>query len=579
MESLELQERRWKQLKLLQLAYPDFPEFMEEMMIFLGFQATDMQKDIASFMESCSNYSMVQAQRGQAKTSIAACFAVWNLIHNPKYRVLVVSAAETLSSEISTLIVRIITTHPNLSCLRPDTAAGDRSSVQAFDVHHTLKGVDKSPSVACVGITSSLPGKRADLILADDCETEKNSETAVMRERILQRTKEFSQINQYGKILYLGTPQNQDSLYNTLPARGCQVRIWTGRYPTKEQLPDYGEYLAPYIKQKLEADPSLGTGGGVLGDQGKPTDPQLYSESTLRRKEIEVGKSNFALQYMLNTKLLDRDRYPLKPSECVLIGNLGQGVAPLKVTRAFSDFKSFTMDTFQFNLAKIHSSSKEVGELTNFMYIDPAGKGGKGDNTAYSIGAELNTNIFIQAVGGLEGGYETEKLEELALIAKKYNVRAIQIEKNFGYGAFTQIFAPILRKIHPDCGITEDMVSKQKELRIIDTLEPVINAGQLIFTEECVKNELANCTESVRELFFQMAKIHRKKDALAHDDLLDSLAGLVNFLKERLNKDKEAEVKAYQKRQSEAFIDRFLAGRWDNPEALPKRHSGGFRYG
>lgn len=64
MESLELQERRWKQLKLLQLAYPDFPEFMEEMMIFLGFQATDMQKDIASFMESCSNYAMVQAQRG-----------------------------------------------------------------------------------------------------------------------------------------------------------------------------------------------------------------------------------------------------------------------------------------------------------------------------------------------------------------------------------------------------------------------------------------------------------------------------------------------------------------------------------
>lgn len=104
----------------------------------------------------------------QAKTTIAACFAVWCLIHNPKYRILVVSAAETLSSEISTLIVRIIMTHPDLECLRPDTSAGDRSSVQAFDVHHTLKGVDKSPSVACIGITSTLPGKRADLILADD---------------------------------------------------------------------------------------------------------------------------------------------------------------------------------------------------------------------------------------------------------------------------------------------------------------------------------------------------------------------------------------------------------------------------
>lgn len=571
MESKQAQEKRWKQLRLLQIIYPSFVPFMENVMEFLGFKATELQKDIAEFMESCPNYAMVQAQRGQAKTSIAACFAVYCLIHNPKFRILVVSAAETLSNEISTLIVRIIMTHPDLACLRPDTSAGDRSSVQAFDVHHTLKGIDKSPSVACIGITSTLPGKRADLILADDVETEKNSETSTMRERILQRTKEFSQINQYGKILYLGTPQNQDSLYNTLPARGCLVRIWTGRYPTKEQLPDYGDMLAPYIKKKLEENPALGIGGGLLGDQGQPTDPQLYNESTLRRKEVEVGRSNFALQYMLNTKLLDKDRYPLKPSECVLIGNLGQGVAPLTLTRAFSDFKSFTVDTFQFSLAKIHSMSSEVGKLVNYMYIDPAGKGGNGDNTAYSVGAELNTNIFIQAVGVIEGGYELEKLEKLARIAKDFNVKCIMIEKNFGYGAFTQIFAPILKRIHPDCGITEDMVSKQKELRIIDTLEPVINAGQLVFTENAVQRELENCTESVRELFFQMAKIHRKKDALMHDDVLDSLAGLVNFLKERLNKDKAVEIKRYQQEEANRFIDMLLAGRWDNKEALPSR--------
>lgn len=392
-----------------------------------------------------------------------------------------------------------------------------------------------------------------------------------MRERILQRTKEFSQINQYGKILYLGTPQNQDSLYNTLPARGCLVRIWTGRYPTKEQLPDYGDMLAPYIRKKLEENPALGIGGGILGDQGQPTDPQLYNEATLRRKEVEVGRSNFALQYMLNTKLLDKDRYPLKPSECVLIGNLGQGVAPLTITRAFSDFKTFTVDTFQFSLAKIHSMSSEVGRLVNYMYIDPAGKGGNGDNTAYSVGAELNTNIFIQAAGVIEGGYELEKLEKLAKIAKEFDVKCIMIEKNFGYGAFTQIFAPILKRIHPDCGITEDMVSKQKELRIIDTLEPVINAGRLIFTENAVQRELEGCTESVRELFFQMAKIHRKKDALMHDDVLDSLAGLVNFLKERLNKDKAVEIKRYQQEEANRFINMLLAGRWDNKEALPSR--------
>lgn len=64
MESREAQEKRWKQLKLLQIIYPHFVPFMSDMMEFLGFKATDLQKDIAEFMETCPNYAMVQAQRG-----------------------------------------------------------------------------------------------------------------------------------------------------------------------------------------------------------------------------------------------------------------------------------------------------------------------------------------------------------------------------------------------------------------------------------------------------------------------------------------------------------------------------------
>ena len=40
-----------------------------------------------------------------------------------------------------------------------------------------LKGVDRSPSVACIGITGQLPGKRADLLIADDIESPKNAGT------------------------------------------------------------------------------------------------------------------------------------------------------------------------------------------------------------------------------------------------------------------------------------------------------------------------------------------------------------------------------------------------------------------
>jgi len=54
-----------------------------------------------------------------------------------------------------------------------------------------------------------------------------------------------------GRIVYLGTPQSVNSIYNTLPGRGYTVRIWTGRFPTPAQIESYGDLLAPWITRKL----------------------------------------------------------------------------------------------------------------------------------------------------------------------------------------------------------------------------------------------------------------------------------------------------------------------------------------
>ncbi|MCO4346802.1 phage terminase large subunit, partial [Staphylococcus agnetis] len=239
----------------------------------------------------------VQAQRGQAKSTITAIFAVWCLMQNPKTRVLIVSAGNDLSSEISTLITRIIMNMDILKCMRPDSSAGDRVSVEAFDVHFSLKGIDKSPSVRCIGIGGNLPGKRADLLIADDIESPKNARTATNREVLRQAVKEFAAICTTGRIVYLGTPQTGESIYNELPQKGFTVRIWPGRFPNAKQIEHYGDMLAPSILAAIERDGSLTTGGGLDGSRGKPTDPMLMSEETLRGKERE-GVAYFELQYM-----------------------------------------------------------------------------------------------------------------------------------------------------------------------------------------------------------------------------------------------------------------------------------------
>ena len=313
-ESPEQQMQRWDDLKALQEHYADFRDFYHDCSVdLLGFVPTDEQYDIAQYVAYGAHYAMVQAQRGEAKTTITGCFAVWCLIHDPWFRVLIISAGTPLAKQISVWCIQIINGMPELECLRVDPShPGARASVEAYDIHHTLKGAEKSPSIACLGITSTSQGYRADLLIPDDIESSKNSKTAHMREQLRHLTKDFTSINSKGRIIYLGTPQSTESIYNELPARGFDVRIWPGRYPTLEEEPNYNGHLAPSIVAQMTQDPSLRTGGGPLGDRGKPTDPGMMSEVQLTKKEVDQGRSYFNLQHMLDTALSDSDRYPLK---------------------------------------------------------------------------------------------------------------------------------------------------------------------------------------------------------------------------------------------------------------------------
>ena len=69
----------------------------------------------------------------------------------------------------------------------------------------------------------------------------------------------------------------------------------------------------------MYADPTLRTGGGLDGSLGKPTDPVLLDEETLTKKELDQGQAYFQLQHMLNTKLSDEMRHPLKTKNLIVM--------------------------------------------------------------------------------------------------------------------------------------------------------------------------------------------------------------------------------------------------------------------
>lgn len=568
-ESSALAQIRWAKLELVQEHYKHFLDFLHDAMALLGFDVTELQEDIAEFLEFGPSYKMVEAQRGQAKSTITAIYAVWRLLHTPSLRVLILSAGGDLASDIARLCIRIIETMDVLECMRPDKNAGDQTSNEGYDLHHSLKGVDKSASLTSIGITGNLQGKRADLLIADDIESAKNSQTALMRERLLHLTKDFTSINSTGDIVYLGTPQSVDSIYGTLPARGFTLRIWPGRYPNATQRAKYGAFLAPMLAKRLDADPSLGTGGGPTGKDGKPTDPKLMSEAALTKKEIDQARSYFLLQHMLITDLSDEDKYPLKLKNALFMNlslthahtNLIWMPSPQQLIPVPSESAVHGTEMY-----KPLIGSDELREYeSKIMFIDPAGGGANGDETAWVVAAFLAGYIFILAAGAVKGGYELPMMESLSKTACAYNVDMVLIEPNLGHGAMKNVMLPVLRaecqKEGQTIGVEDsEYVTGKKEQRICDTLEPILGKHRLVFNIDCLEADVKSVQKypmdkrKVFQLFFQIAHITRTTGSLLKDDRVDGLYGAVRYFADKLARDADEEARKRTEREEQNWM-------------------------
>ena len=127
-------------------------------------------------------------------------------------------------------------------------------------------------------------------------------------------------------------------------------------------------------------------------------------------------------------------------------------------------------------------------------------------------------------------------------------------------GMFTSLLTPIMNKIYP-CTIEEVRNNIQKEKRIIDTLEPVLNQHKLIVGKEVIREDiesLKNYPDEVRKeysLIYQMTHLTKDKGCLAHDDRLDCLAIAVKACLEMLMVDVDKIIAE----QEEAEWERELA--------------------
>lgn len=496
---------------------------------------TRCQIDMARKLSAGDNRRFIlQAFRGIGKSFITCAFVVWKLWNNPDLKFMIVSASKERADANSIFIKRIIDLMPQLQELKPKH--GQRDAVISFDVGPAKP--DHSPSVKSVGITGQLTGSRADILIADDVEVPNNSATQAARDRLSELVKEFDAIlKPGGTIIYLGTPQNEMTLYRELEGRGYTTTIWPARYPRdRKDWQSYGDRLAPMLHAELEEDPE--------SFYWRPTDEVRFDDTDLKERELSYGKAGFALQFMLNPNLSDAEKYPLKLRD-LIVADLDPESSPM-VYQWLPNPQNKREDVPNVGLmGDSYHTYQTVGSAFSsytqkILVIDPSGRGK--DETGYAVLYQLNGYIFAMEVGGMRGGYEDSTLEALAKIGRKWKVNEYVIEGNFGDGMYLELFKPVAARIHP-AAVTEVKSKGQKELRICDVLEPIMGSHRLIINASAIVQDYQSASDKdgvrnpIYSLFYQMTRISRERGALAHDDRLDALAIGVQFFVESMAKD------------------------------------------
>ena len=169
----------------------------------------------------------------------------------------------------------------------------------------------------------------------------------------------------------------------------------------------------------------------------------------------------------------------------------------------------------------------------------------------------------MSPTSGIPGGYSQETLESLAKVAKNQKVNAVIIESNFGDGMFTELLKPIMTKVYP-VSMEEVRHSIQKEKRIIDTLEPLMNQHKLVIDESLVEKDYRSTQHLTPEkalqyqLFYQMTRITRQKGSLAHDDRLDVLAIGVNYWVEQMAQNADDKIKSRKDHLMDRALENFM---------------------
>jgi hypothetical protein len=360
--------------------------------------------------------------------------------------------------------------------------------------------------------------------------------------------------------MYLGTPQTTFTVYRKLAERSYRPFVWPARYPRKGKLSQYEGLLAPQMQEDIDNG----------AEEWSVTDPDRFGEDDLIEREASMGRSNFMLQFQLDTSLSDAEKFPLKMADLVITA-VNPTEAPDNVIWC-SDPSNVIKDCPTVGLPGdyFYSPMQLCGEWTPYTEticsIDPSGRGT--DETAAAFLSQKNGFLYLHEMRAYRDGYSDSTLLDILRGCKKYGVTKLVIETNFGDGIVSELFKKHLQQTKQAIDIEEVRANVRKEDRIIDSLEPILNQHRLVVNRKVIDWDYNSNKDAAPELrlmymlFYQMSRMCREKGAVKHDDRLDCLAQGVQYYTDAMSISAQEAINLRKRDEWNSILQDFL----ENPQ-------------
>jgi len=433
---------------------------------------------IAAFLETSwergDRRLLLMAFRACGKSTLVGLFCVWLLLKSPDVRILVLSADLPLAKKMVRNAKRILEKHPLTRHLKP--AALDQWASDRFTVNRETELRD--PSMLAKGIMSNLTGTRADVVICDDVEVPKTSDTSGKRAFLRERLLELDYIlTPDGTQLYVGTPHCFHSIYAEKP------------------LGEYGEaqiFLEGFLRMVLP----------VLNARGESVWPERFPLEKIRAIEKRTGPAHFKSQMMCE------------------IFNIADGY-----------FSADQLGIYQKIIDYREANGRPVLEIGGRKMVsvsawwDPSfGKDGGDRSILAIVYTDEDGEYFLHHLEQIKTDAKskddeaTQQCKQVAELAARFYLPSIALETN-GIGKFLPgILRRELAAMRLTCAVCEITSNKPKAVRILESLDAVMAARALHIHGSVLRTP-----------FLSELEDWRPTGNRGHDDCLDAVAGAISL--------------------------------------------------